>query len=123
MYTAVRKEQLVTTREICRHYKISYHHLTKVVHKLSTCGFIKIKRGQGGGFQLAQVPSEVKLSQVIRAMEPDLHLVECFDRKKNKCILTPVCKIKGELNKALAAFLSSMEQVTIADVIKDHDRF
>lgn len=48
-----------------------------------------------------------------------MRLAECFDRRKNTCVLTPVCSLKPVLNEALDAFLSSLNQYSLADLLKD----
>ena len=117
MFAAARTDQWVTTKEIGSAYNISYHHLVKVVHKLSLCGFIKIRKGKGGGLQLAKPANEISLGSVVRAMEPDFHLVACFGRQSFACTIESTCGLKSELHKALQAFLSSLDQKTLADTV------
>lgn len=120
MYAAVKEDRVVTTREICDYYKISYHHLVKVVHRLGACGYLNAKKGHRGGFQLAMKASDLKLGTVIRAVEPDFNIVECFDSEANQCVVTPFCRVKKELNGALNVFLETLDQVSIEDVIRNN---
>ena len=119
MYTAITEDRYVTTKEICDYYQISYHHLVKVVHKLGSVGFLTSRQGKNGGFQLATRASDLKLGQIVRAMEPDLHLVECFDATQNKCVVSSFCTVKKHLSDATTAFLKSLDGISLEDVVRD----
>ena len=41
---------------------------------------------------------------------------ECFDRKNNRCVITPVCQLKGVLMEAVKAFNATLDRYTLADV-------
>jgi Rrf2 family nitric oxide-sensitive transcriptional repressor len=58
---------------------------------------------------------------VVRAMEDDFHLLECFDRKTNYCVITPACKLKHVLNEALMAFLQVVDQYTLEDLLTNRE--
>ena len=114
---------MITTKEVGDYYGISYNHLVKVVHQLSQNGYIQIRKGKGGGFQLALDPSEIVIGKVVRDMEPDFDLVACFDCSGGGCAITSFCNLKSELKLALKAFLNSLDQVTLADIGKNKQLF
>jgi Rrf2 family nitric oxide-sensitive transcriptional repressor len=78
MRLALRPQELTTIADIARAYRISEHHLMKVVHQLGRAGYIETVRGRGGGLRLARDPTAIWLGDVVRRTEPDLDLVECF---------------------------------------------
>jgi Rrf2 family nitric oxide-sensitive transcriptional repressor len=53
--------------------------------------------------------------EVVRSMEDDLALVECF--ANGNCVITPTCHLRGILDEALAAFLAALDRYTLADLI------
>jgi Rrf2 family nitric oxide-sensitive transcriptional repressor len=58
---------------------------------------------------------------VIRSTEPDFALVECF-ATGNRCVITGCCRLPGVLSEALAAFLETLDQHTLADIaLKSRD--
>lgn len=117
IHLACYPERHVATSEIARAYGISNHHLVKVVHRLSTGGFLDVRRGRGGGIALGRAPKDIVIGDVARASEPHFHLVECFDDAKNTCPITPVCTLAGALGEALAAFSKVLDRYTLADVV------
>ena len=117
MYVAQRPERLCTIAEIAASYGISEAHLMKITHQLGQAGFIETVRGKGGGMRLAAPPQEINLGAVVRQMEADLTLVECFTRSNdNHCALTGHCRLAGVLDDALAAFMARLDGVTLADL-------
>src|SRR5262249_39536465 len=78
MFAAANDDRLITIEEACKVYGISRGHLMKVTNALTRGGYLKSVRGRSGGLTLAKPPQKIRLGDVVRAMEPDFALVECF---------------------------------------------
>lgn len=117
MYLAARPERLATIQEIASAYGISENHLMKVVHRLGQHGFVETVRGRGGGMRLNGRAENIRLGAVVRAVEEDFQVVECFG-SKDTCRITDVCRLKGVLHQALGAFLKSLDTWTLADLVR-----
>lgn len=111
------QERLVTIEEIAAAYGISENHLMKVVHRLAQNGFVETVRGRGGGLRLKGRASGIRLGDVVRAVEEDFSLVECFGTG-NTCRITDVCRLKRVLDQALGAFLTSLDAWSLADLVQ-----
>ncbi len=116
MYVGTVPDRLVTVDEIAHAYDISSNHLMKVVQELARGGFLETTRGRGGGMRLAKPAADISVAGVLRAMEEDFGLVECF-RTDNECRITRVCRLRGALNEALQAFFVSLDRCTLADLV------
>jgi len=117
MRLAGEPDRLFTTDEIAAEFRVSRHHLTKVVGKLASTGFIVTRRGVGGGFQLARAPSDIGIGDVVRVLEGDQPLVECFQPNNQDCTLLPGCRLKARLSRALDAFFMELDGATLAEFI------
>lgn len=117
MYLAAKPERLATIQEIAAAYGISENHLMKVVHRLAQNGFVDTVRGRGGGLRLKGLADDIRLGAVVRAVEEDFRLVECFG-EDDTCRITDVCRLKRVLNQALGAFLTSLDSWTLADLVQ-----
>ena len=106
MYVAQHPDRLCTIAEVARVYDISEAHLMKVTHQLGLHGWIETVRGKGGGMRLAHPPDRINLGAVVRSMESDFQLTECFGTG-NQCSLTGSCKLTGIVQEALQAFLKA----------------
>lgn len=116
IYLGENSGRLVTISEIAERFEISRSHLMKVVNQLVREGFVQGLRGKGGGLRLARDAVAINVGEVVRCMESDMHLVECFGHE-SKCLLDPGCKLKFALADALKAFMASLDQVTLATLI------
>lgn len=121
IYLAVRGST-ATIADIAGAFGISNNHLVKIVHELGRLGYIHTVRGKGGGLSLARDPSTVSIAQVVRDLEPNLHLVECFDEKTNTCPIAGVCALQGALTLAQGAFFDTLSRYTLADLVRNRKR-
>lgn len=117
MCLGVQDDGLATIRQIAECYGMSRNHIMKVVFDLGRLGYIDTIRGKGGGIRLRRRPCEINIGELIREMESDLNIVECFG-PCNTCRIASTCVIRGALDEALAAFLSVLDGYTLADLIK-----
>ena len=122
MYVGLKEPGLSTVKEISESYDISRNHLMKVVHQLRLLGYLKSVRGRSGGIRLAQPPSDINIGVVIRQVENDLALVQCFDARASRCRIEPACVLKPILGEALAAFFSVVDGYTLEDLIAPQRR-
>jgi len=118
LYLAYKKDEMATISELADFYKISRNHLVKVVHNLGIQGYIITTRGKNGGLRLARPANEIVIGDVVRKMEPDFELLECFNEATDHCVITRTCSLKSVLFSARDNFLSLLDQYTVADAVK-----
>lgn len=116
MYVGQHPERLCTISEVAQAYGISEAHLMKVTHQLGLHGWIETVRGKGGGMRLARAPAEINVGEVVRSIEPDFNLVECFSTG-NTCVLTNHCELTTLLGGAINAFIGHLSEHTLADLL------
>jgi len=122
MHLAVNNETLTKIADVAEHYAISKNHLMKVAHILGKEGIIETIRGRTGGLQLALPASEISVGRIVRLMEADLSIVECFQGEKGTCIITPACRLKSIFAEALDAFLNVLDQYTIDHLVSENKK-
>lgn len=113
--------KLTTIQEISDAYHISKNHLMKVTFELGKAGFIETVRGRGGGIRLADRPENINVGMVVRRMEEDFHLVECFSSETNTCPISPICGLRGVLGRALHAYLAVLDEYNLQDLLFNKD--
>lgn len=117
MHLALAPGRLVTISEVAEAYAISRNHLVKVAHELGKQGFVETLRGRGGGLRLACPPEDISIGHVVRVMEEDFRIVECFDQATNSCCIVPACRLKHLLREALDAWIAVLNGATLADLV------
>lgn len=89
IYLASRENnELSNIQQIADVYGISKNHLTKVIYHLGKRGYVETIRGRNGGIRLGKSPESINIGEVVRYTEDDLVMVECFDPRKNSCIIS-----------------------------------
>ena len=111
------REHAPTIAEIAEVHGISRSHLMKIVMELSAKGWLSTTRGRGGGLRLVQDPSQIVVGEVVRQMEEDFRMVECFNPDSNTCRIDGVCRLKGSLQQALQAYMQVLDGVSLADLV------
>lgn len=120
IYLAVHQKKLSTVKEISEYYGVSRNHLVKVVHRLSQARLIESIKGKGGGIRLASKAQELRLGDIVKLLETNMDLVECFNQNTNTCKIAHICQIKHYLYEAGAAFIATLNRYTLADTTKDN---
>lgn len=122
IFLAVSREDMVTTDQIARAYRISAPHLAKVVKHLVHGGYVESVRGRKGGMRLALPPGEIVLGDVVRLSEERFNLVECFDAETSECCIEAACGLARVLEEATRAFLGVLDRYTLADAVRRRSR-
>ncbi len=109
-------DEIAAVPRIASCFGLSEHHVMKVAQCLSRAGWVKTHRGRGGGLTLDVDPHALRVGEVVRQVEPDFRLVECFASETNGCVITQACRLQGALERALQLFLDHLDTVTLADL-------
>lgn len=110
-------EAPIKVAEIAAQLEITQQNVFKLVHILSHAGFVKGSRGRYGGVQLARPASDIRIGDVVRATE-NTH-IEIEDAGPGRKVAgRPAQLINSVLDTALDAFITVLDQHTIADMAK-----
>ena len=109
----------VTLAEIAERQDISLSYLEQLFAKLRRGGVVTSVRGPGGGYLLAQTAAEIRISDVILAVDQPVPTTRCtpgqpFGCRENasRCLSHDLWE---ELGNQILSFLSS---VSLADVVQ-----
>ncbi len=119
IFLAADPARRATIAEIADAFQISESHLMKVVHFLGKQGWVATVRGKGGGMALGQPADTIFLGEVVRLTEGAPHPAECFGEGESHCAIADICRLRGVLGEAVAAFLAVLDRYTLADLVVD----
>ncbi|PVB63111.1 Rrf2 family transcriptional regulator [Labrenzia sp. 011] len=97
---------------------LAQSHVMKIVANLARGGYLETTRGRGGGIRLARDPSEIRIGEVVRLMEPDLGVVACLRPEPATCAFLPRCALKGAMARAAEAFVDSLNTQTLETILE-----
>jgi Rrf2 family nitric oxide-sensitive transcriptional repressor len=111
---SLERSSLATTPMLADRFRVSLHHLQKVVQTLRKLELVETTQGMGGGIRLASDPSDLRLGQIVSSLESSGRLAEC---EVGPCPLMGACFLKIALDDAEQAFFDHLDQYSLADVI------
>lgn len=104
----------VQSAEIARRQCIPEPYLDQLLTTLRRAGFIRSIRGPQGGHALLRPPEEIRLSEVIEALEGSLSPIACLD--DGACTRPGVCVQREVWEQVRRATHDILHSVTIADL-------
>ena len=113
------KESIIL-KKISDEEDISIRYLEQIIIPLKIAKLVKSIRGAGGGYILARKPSDIKLGEILLALEGSCCLVECVDDedycdKIQKCATYDVWKNASFLLKDYFDSTTLQDLVAISD--------
>jgi Rrf2 family nitric oxide-sensitive transcriptional repressor len=118
IHLAVHQGRRVPLATISSAFGVSHHHLVKACQTLVSLGLVRSHRGRNGGLELGRAAAEITVGEVVRATEPSLDLLGCFNPDLDFCVISPVCRLKSLLQAATGRFLTELDQTTLADIAR-----
>lgn len=118
LFLGVRPEERVSTQSIADAYGISHSHLQKIVRALAGLELVRLHRGAHGGVELACAPDDVSIGEVMRQLDDQDGLIECFQSETDNCVVSPSCGLKTAFRVAQEAFYASLDPLTLGMVLK-----
>jgi len=105
----------VALAEVAERQEISLSYLEQLFGKLRRAGLVKSVRGPGGGYLLAYPATEIRISDVVLAVDEPLSATRCSDTEgcrsdKSRCLTHDLW---DALSKHIYMYLNS---VTLDDV-------
>ena len=107
----------VSTAEIARRTAIPGQFLSQVLLTLNRGGFIRSRRGPGGGHVFALDPAEVRLSMVAECLGGLDPIVGCLD-DQSCCVHVPTCAQREVWQMVSDAIYEILDSTTVGDLVE-----
>ena len=91
--------QYALARDLGKELDIPGNYLSKVLQSLARAGLLDSQRGRNGGFRLARAPQDIKLFDILSAVEPMQRYETCILGHK-ECRDSDACPIHFMWKKA-----------------------
>ena len=110
-----------TGAAIAQAQQISEKFLSRIVVTLRTKGLLRSVRGNVGGFRLALPPDDIRLLDVVEAMQGPLAVLDCL-APGAACPRLETCLARRVWADVNAAFASTLAKVTLASILRREPR-
>jgi Rrf2 family protein len=110
----------VQLKTVARRQEISVKYLEQLMAILKSGGIVRSVRGPKGGYVLAKLPGQIKVSDCFVCLEGPVITTECVENE-SYCSRTDDCvtrQIWAEVQKAIMATLQSMTLQNLVDRTK-----
>jgi Rrf2 family protein len=114
----------VILKNISDEEEISIRYLEQIIIPLKIARLVKSIRGAGGGYTLSRPPSEIKLSEILHALEGSCCLVDCVEDNDycDRIALCATYEVWREATNMLKNYFSSLTLQDIIDISKKKNR-
>lgn len=110
---------LRTASDIASVLSIPEPTVTKVLKMLAKADILHSARGVKGGYALARPAAEIRIADIIEAVEGPIALTSCAtgDVGVDNCIMEGVCSLSGRWAPVNRALRSALQSVSLSDLM------
>jgi len=120
-HLATSEERVTSVRSICERYPVPRRLLAEVLKVLQRSQLVESHRGAHGGYSLARAPEEIKLSEVIGALEGHPSLTSCEALgayEASSCTVEAVCPIRSPIHVLRQGIWRMLANTTLSDLVR-----
>jgi len=108
----------VTIHDLAKRADIPVKFLEQILLDLKRAGFVQSRRGKIGGYLLARGPAEIKLGEVVRAVDGPIEPIACLGRKYDGCRDVNGCVLRNVWVQVAQATSKIIDNLTFEDLLK-----
>lgn len=110
----------VSLAKVAKEENISLKYLERLFSNLKKAGLVKATKGAAGGYVLAKKAGEVKIYDIIRALEGNITPFHCtVSDKKVYCSNKCDCEVNYVLAKVEGAIDKTLKEIRLGDLLTD----
>ena len=117
---ALKRQKLVRLGKIAKVTGLSINYLTQLAIPLKSAGLVVGVSGRNGGFHLTRPPEEIRLSEIVVALDGPVSVTDCVV-SPDVCLNSAFCEARMIWSILSGTMLEVLESYTLADLI-DRDR-
>ena len=115
----------VQSAEIAGAEQISKKFLDAILHDLRNAGFVRSKKGPGGGYALARPAAEIGVGAIVRALDGPLAPIACASRTAYRpcddCRDLIACAVRLTMLEVRDAMAAVLDGQSLADMVAKAD--
>ncbi len=113
------KKRSLHIREISKAQDIPERFLEQILLLLKRAGYLRSKKGQKGGYNLAKPPSRISVAEIIRVMDGPLAPIDCVSVTAHEvCPREKFCGLRLLWKEVRDSVAQILEKTTFEDLVK-----
>ena len=110
----------ISLKTVAERQNLSDHYLEQLIAMLRKAGLVKSMRGAKGGYFLAREPSEIRVGDVIRALEGPIAPVHCVsETDPGNCNEADYCITRTVWARVRDGIAKVLDSITLADLCRE----
>ena len=90
---------------------------SKILKAMARAELLDSHRGASGGYTLARQPEEIRITEIIVAVDGPIALTSCLDAAAGDCNLVTTCPTRTNWRKINDAIRRALDEVSLADMM------
>lgn len=121
LYMASQEDELLGIKHIASETHIPQRYLEQIFFQLRKEGLLDTVRGAKGGYFLAKRADEIKIGEILRAVEGDLVPVPCvMCEEACTCQIQDICTTRGLWYKLAEAISQVVDHLTLQELVDSY---
>lgn len=114
-------EDTVALSSIAERESISISYLEQLIAKLKKAGIVNSVRGAQGGYMLARPAEEISVGDILRALEGNLHPVECAEvyGGESNCSGADLCVTKYVWKRISDSINDAVDHIWLSELVEE----
>jgi len=109
-----------SAREIATKFGLSHGFVANILKLLCHKGFVESHRGVKGGYVLCRSTADIRLADLLDAMDESFHLAECnkTTSPEDACAVLHLCPVRQGLAEVYERIREVLRDVTLAELFR-----
>lgn len=109
-------ERLTNATELSQELQLPAPTVSKILKLLARAGLLTSHRGAKGGYVLVRHAEQIKVAEIISALDGPIAITECIDDTPGVCAQESFCSVRGNWQRINEAIRGALEQITLAEM-------
>ncbi len=91
--------------------------VAKLLRRMAGAGLVTSHRGANGGYSLDRPAREVRVAEIVEALDGPIALTACVEGAEDSCGAEARCPMRGNWDRVNDAIRAALAEVSLADLL------